>query len=139
MRASTLRTCAAAAAVPAALVVIAHLAYLWHQHPSSTYRQTTAFTHGIGLAAILAAVLAAGWIAQWLDGETAHVLAGVVATIGTIGVLAHLADDWRAGTNAIRSVHVLLVHFALLALIAVTYQVIKRIEDGRRTPDTRTR
>ena len=139
MRASTVRTCAAAAAVPAALVVIAHLAYLWHQHPSSTYRQTTAFSHGIGLAAILAAVLAAGWIGQWLDGETPHVLAGVIATVGTIAVLAHLADDWRAGTGAIRSVHILLVHFALLALIAVAYQIIKRVEDGRITPDAGAR
>lgn len=139
MRASTVRTCAAAAAVPAALVVIAHLAYVWQQHPSSAYRQTTAFSHGIGLAAILAAVLAAGWIAQWLDGETPHVWAGVVATVGTIGVLAHLADDWRAGPDAIRSVHILLVHFALLALIAVAYRVIKRVEDGRSTTGARSR
>jgi hypothetical protein len=139
MRASTVRTSAAAAAVPAALVVIAHLAYVWHQHPSSADRQTTAFAHGIGLAAILAAVLAAGRISQWLEGETPHVLAGVVATLGTIAVLAHLADDWRAGTDAIRSVHILLVHFALLALIAVAYQVIGRMEDGRSTARARVR
>jgi hypothetical protein len=130
MRASTVRTCAAAAAVPAVLVVIAHLAYVWHQHPSSADRQTSAFAHGIGLAAILAAVLAAGRIAQWLEGETPHVWAGVVAGVGTIAVLAHLADDWRAGTGAIRSVHILLVHFALLALLAAAYQVISRVEDA---------
>ncbi len=57
----------------------------------------------------------------------------MIGTVGTIAVLAHLADDWRAGTDAIRSVHILLVHFALLALIAVAYQVIKRVEDGRST------
>jgi hypothetical protein len=131
MRASTVRTCAAAAAVPAVVVVIAHLAYVWHRHPSSADRQTSAFAHGIGLAAILAAVLAAGRIAQWLDGDTPHVWAGVVAEVGTIAVLAHLADDWRAGTAAIRSVHILIVHFALLALLAVAYRVIGRLEDAR--------
>ena len=139
MRASTVRTCAAAAAVPAVLVVVAHLAYVWHQHPSSADRQASAFTHGIGVAAILAAVLAAGWIAQWLDGDTPHVWAGIVAGAGTIAVLAHLADDWRAGSDAIRSVHILLVHFALLALIAVAYQVIRRFEDGRSATNARTR
>jgi hypothetical protein len=139
MRASTVRTCAAAAAVPAVLVVIAHLAYVWHQHPSSADRQASAFVHGMGLAAILAAVLAAGRIAQWLDGETPHVWAGAVATAGTIAVLAHLADDWRAGTGAIRSVHILVVHLALLALIAVAYQVIRRVEDAHSTPDARPR
>ena len=60
MRASTVRTCAAAAAVPAVLVVIAHLAYVWRLHPASADRQSAAFAHGVGLAAILAAVLAAG-------------------------------------------------------------------------------
>jgi hypothetical protein len=139
MRASTVRTCAAAAAVPAALVVLAHLAYVWQQHPASADRQTSAFAHGIGMAAILAAVLAAGRIAQWLEGETPHVWAGAVAAVGTIAVLAHLADDWRAGTGAIRSVHILVVHFALLALIAVAYRVIGRVEDAHRTQDARRR
>jgi hypothetical protein len=139
MRASTVRTCAAAAAVPAALVVLAHLAYVWQQHPSSADRQTSAFAHGIGMAAILAAVLAAGRIAQWLEGETPHVWAGAVAAVGTIAVLTHLADDWRAGTGAIRSVHILVVHFALLALIAVAYRVISRVEDAHRMQDARRR
>ena len=116
MRASTVRTCAAAAAVPAALVVIAHLAYVWHQHPSSADRQTTAFTHGIGLAAILAAVLAAGDRAV-ARGRARHVLAGVVAMVGTIAVLAHLADDWRDGRR--RSSLVALLHAARWAALAV--------------------
>ena len=84
-------------------------------------------------------MLAAGWIAQWLDGDTPHVWAGIVAGAGTIAVLAHLADDWRAGSDAIRSVHILLVHLALLALIAVAYQVIRRFEDGRSTGNAHTR
>ena len=98
MRPATVRTCAAAAAVPAALVVIAHLAYVWQLHPASADRQSAAFAHGVGLAAILAAVLAAGRVAQWLDGESAHVWPGVIGIVATIAVLAHLADDWSAGS-----------------------------------------
>jgi hypothetical protein len=130
MRASTVRTCAAAAAVPATLVVIGHLAYVWEKHPSSSYRQTSAFSHGIGLAAILAVVLAAGRIAQWLDGDTPHVWAGIFGAAATIAVLAHLADDWRPGGAAVSSVHTLVVHFALLALIYVAVRVISRLEDA---------
>jgi hypothetical protein len=130
MRAATVRTCAAAAAVPAVLVVIAHLAYAWQLHPSSADRQSAAFSHGVGLAAILAAVLAAGRVALWIDGEAAHVWAGVVGAFATIAVLAHLADDWRAGSAAVRSVHILVVHLAALVAIAAAVWVIGRLEDA---------
>jgi hypothetical protein len=130
MQASTVRTYAAAAAVPAVLVVIAHLAYIWHNHPSSAYRQSSAFTHGIAMAVILAAVLAAGRVALWLDGETRHVWAGVVGIVATIAVLTHLADDWRGGGAAVSSVHILVVHFTALVLIVVAVLVIGRLEDA---------
>jgi hypothetical protein len=130
MRASTVRTCAAAAAVPAVLVVIGDLAYVWQHHPSSAYRQSSAFTHGIALAAVLAAVLAAGRVALWLEGETRHVWAGIVGIVATIAVLTHLADDWRGGGAAISSVHILVVHFAALALIVIAVLVIGRLEDA---------
>ena len=99
--------CAAAAAVPAVVVVIAHLAYVWQLHPASADRQSAAFAHGVGLAAILAAVLAAGRVAHWLDGESAHVWPGVIGITATIAVLAHLADDWSAGSAAVRNVRIL--------------------------------
>src|SRR6266702_2375673 len=127
MRASTVRTCTAAAAVPAVLVVIAHLAYVWQLHPASGDRQTAAFSHGVGLAVIRAAVLVAGRVAMWLDGEATHVWAGVVGAFATIAVLAHLADDWRAGSAAVRSVHILLVHLAALVVIAVAVFVVGRL------------
>ena len=130
MQASTVRTYTAAAAVPAVLVVIAHLAYVWHNHPASAYRQSSAFTHGIAMAAILAAVLAAGRVALWLDGETRHVWAGVVGIVATIAVLTHLADDWRPGGAAVSSVHTLVVHFTALVLILVAVLVIGRLEDA---------
>jgi hypothetical protein len=128
MRASTVRTYAAAAAVPAMLVVIAHLAYVWQQHPSSADRQSSAFSHGVGLAAILAGVLAAGRLAQWLEGRSARLWPGVIGVIASIAVVAHLADDWRAGSAAVSSVHILLVHLALLIAIAVVAFVAGRLE-----------
>jgi hypothetical protein len=131
MRASTIRTYAAVAAVPAAAVVIVHLAYVWNTHPSSADRQSAAFAHGIGLAAILAAVLAAARVAQRLEGRSTHVWAEVVAVLATIAVLAHLADDWRAGSTAISSVHVLTLHLGLLAATAAGAFAVARVESAR--------
>jgi hypothetical protein len=131
MRPATVRTCAAAAAVPAALVVIAHLAYVWRLHPASADRQSAAFAHGVGLAAILAAVLVAGRVAQWLDGESARVWPGAIGIVATVAVLVHLADDWRAGSEAVRNGSILLAHAALLAAIAVVAFVAGRLEPPR--------
>jgi len=128
MRASTVRTYAAAAAVPAMIVVLAHLAYVWRQHPSSADRQTSAFGHGIGLAVILAAVLAAGRLAQYLEGASARLWPGVIGVVGTIAVLAHLADDWSTGSAAVRSPRILLEHVALLSLVALAAWIAGRFE-----------
>jgi hypothetical protein len=128
MRASTLRTYAAAAAVPAVIVVLAHLAYAWEQHPASADRQSTAFAHGIGIAAVLAAVLAAGRVAQWLEGASARLWPGVIGVVGSIAVLAHLADDWSAGSAAVRSVRILVEHLAALALVALAAWIADRLE-----------
>src|SRR4029079_7957650 len=116
MRARTVRTYAAAAAVPAMVVVLAHLAYVWQQHPSSADRQSSAFGHGIGLAVILAVVLAARRGAQFLEGGSARLWPGVIGVVGTIAVLAHLADDWSAGSAAVRSPRILLEQLARLGL-----------------------
>lgn len=128
MRAERVRTYAAAAAVPAVIVILAHLAYAWEQHPSSADRQTTAFGHGIALAVILAALLAAGRLAQWREGASARLWPGVIGVVGTIAVLAHLADDWSAGSAAVRSVRILLEHLAALALVALAAWVAARLE-----------
>ena len=123
-----MRTYAAAAAVPAMIVVLAHLAYVWQEHPSSADRQTSAFGHGIGLAVILAAVLAAGRLAQYLEGASARLWPGVIGVVGTIGVLAHLADDWSSGSAAVRSPRILLEHLALLGLVALAAWIAGRFE-----------
>ena len=133
MQAERVRTYAAAAAVPAVVVVLAHLAYAWEQHPSSADRQSTAFAHGIALAVILAAVLAAGRLAQWLEGASTRLWPGVVGVVGAIAVLAHLADDWSAGSAAVRSVRILAEHLAALALVALAAWVAGRLEARVRT------
>jgi hypothetical protein len=131
MQSSNVRTYAAAAAVPAVVVVIAHLAYVWNQHPASADRQSAAFAHGVGLAAILAAVLTAGRVAQWLDGESERVWPGVLGIVASIAVLAHLADDWSAGSAAVSNVRTLVVHAALLAAIALAAWIAGRLEGTR--------
>src|SRR5712691_12049356 len=95
MEARSLRTYAAVAAVPAALVVIAHLAYVWHAHPADADRRASAFDHGIALAALLAGVLAAGRLALRIEGRARHVWADIIGIAGGIAVLAHLAAAWR--------------------------------------------
>jgi hypothetical protein len=131
MSASSVRTCAAAAAVPASLVVLGHLAYVWNRHPDTADRQSAAFAHGIALAGILAAVLVAGRAAQWLEGSTRQFWGEAVGVVATIAVLAHLADAWRAGYSAISSVHVLWVHLAALAATAAAVVLVRRAERGR--------
>jgi hypothetical protein len=126
------RTCTAAAAVPAMVVVIAHLAYVWQEHPSSAARRDSAFSHGVGLAAILAAVLAAARVAQWLEGSSRLVWPGVIGVVGGIAVLSHLADDWRPGGAAVSSVHILLLHLALFLAVAAAAYVAGRLEDAAR-------
>lgn len=114
-------------------VVIAHLAYEWQQHPAAADRQSTAFSHGVGLAAILAAALAAGRLAQWLEGGSERLWPGVVGILGTVAVLAHLASDWRPGAEAVRSVHILLVHLGLLIAVALGAFVAGRLEAAARS------
>jgi hypothetical protein len=54
--AANLRTYTAAAGVPAALVVLLHLALDWNGADGITGRRDLAFSHGVALAAVLAAV-----------------------------------------------------------------------------------
>ena len=129
MDARSLRTYAIAAAVPAAAVIIGHLAWAWHAHPSSADRQATAFDHGIALAAILAATLVAGRAALWLEGRAARVWSDAVALIGAVAILAHLAAAWR--DEGVGDVGVAVVHAAALGALAVTVNVIRAFEEQR--------
>ncbi|HEY7259581.1 MAG TPA: hypothetical protein VH459_10945 [Gaiellales bacterium] len=130
MDARSLRTYAIAAAVPAAVVIIGHLAWAWHAHPSSADRQAAAFDHGVALAAILAATLVAGRAALWLEGRAWHVWSDTAAVIGAVAILAHLAAAWR--DEGVGDVGVAFVHVAALGGLAVTVNLIRAFEEPRR-------
>jgi hypothetical protein len=134
--ARSLRTYVTAAAVPAALVILGHLAWAWHAHPASAERQSEAFDHGVALALILAAVLAAGRIALWLEGRIRHVWADTAAVVGAIAILAHLASAWR--DDGVGDLGVGFVHAALLGALAVTANLIRAVEERREDRRART-
>jgi hypothetical protein len=127
--ARSLRTHATAAAVPAALVILGHLAWVWHAHPASADRQAEAFDHGVALALILAAVLSAGRIALWLEGRARHVWADTAAVVGAIAILAHLAAAWR--DEGVGDLGVAFVHAAALGALTVTVNLVRAFEDRR--------
>jgi hypothetical protein len=128
--ARSLRTYATAAAVPAALVILGHLAWAWHAHPASVDRQSAAFDHGLAVAAILAGTLAAGRVALWMEGRTRYVWADALAVIGAIAVLAHLAVAWR--DEGVGDVGVAVVHAATLGALAVVVNIVRAFEEPRR-------
>lgn len=115
MDARSLRLYAAVAAIPAVLVVVAHLAYVWNVHPASADRRAAAFDHGIALAAILAAVIAAGRIAL-RAGRPVAAATDVAVTVCAIAVLAHLASEWRF--HSVGDTGILAEHLGALAVVA---------------------
>ena len=131
MDARSLRTYAIAAAVPAAAVIIGHLAWEWHAHPSSADRQSAAFDHGLGLAAILAGTLVAARAALWIEGRIWHPWADAAAVVGDVAILAHLAAAWR--DEGVGDVGVAVVHAAALGALVVTVNVIRAFEEQRRS------
>ena len=116
--------------MPAALVILGHLAWAWHAHPASADRQSAAFDHGLAVAAILAATLAAGRVALWMEGRTRYVWADALAVIGAIAVLAHLAVAWR--DEGVGDVGVAVVHAAALGALAVVVNIVRAFEEPRR-------
>ena len=130
MDARSLRLYATVAAIPAVLVIVAHLAYVWNAHPASADRRAAAFDHGIALAAILAAVLAVGRIALRL-GRPGAAAADVAVTVGAIAVLVHLASEWRF--HSVGDAGILAEHLGALAVIAAA-GVISHRRTGRSRP-----
>ena len=117
MTAATVRTTTAAAAVPAALVVLGHLALEWNGADGYAARRTLAFEHGIALAVVLAAVLAAARLATALERGAGEPIADATGIAGTMAVLAHLAWVWRDNSNMLARLDVTVTH--ILALVAV--------------------
>jgi hypothetical protein len=127
--ARSLRTYATAAAVPAGLVILGHLAWAWYAHPASTDRRAAAFDHGIAVAVILAATLAAGRFALWLEGRVRHVWADATGVVGAIAILAHLAMAWR--DEGVGEVSIAVVHAVALGALAVVVNLMRAFEERR--------
>jgi hypothetical protein len=123
------RTYTTAAAVPAAVVILGHLAWQWHAHPASTDRQATAFDHGLALAVILAVTLTAGRIALWLEGRSRHVWADALGVVGGIAILAHLAAAWR--DDGVGDLSVGVVHAAAIGALAVVVNLVRAFGEPR--------
>lgn len=131
MTAAGLRTYTAAAAVPAALVVLAHLAYEWNRAAGFTARRDLAFSHGVALAVVLAAVLIASRFAMHLETGAGAPLADTVAVVGTVAVLADMARLWRDGSNPLYRFGLTASHVAALLVIALVSLAIARREARR--------
>jgi hypothetical protein len=121
----------AAAAVPAALVVLAHLAYEWNGAAGFTARRDLAFSHGVALALVLAAALIAARYAQHLETGAGAPLADAVAIVGSVAVLAHLARVWRDSSDPLHRFGITVEHIVALALVALASLLIARRETAR--------
>lgn len=131
MTAAGLRTYTAAAAVPAALVVLAHLAIEWNRADGFTARRDLAFSHGVALAVVLAALLIASRFAMHLETGSGAPLADAVAVIGTVAVLADMARLWRDGSNPLYRLSLTASHIAALLVVALVTLAIARWEARR--------
>jgi hypothetical protein len=127
--ARSLRTYTTAAALPAAVVILGHLAWAWYAHPASVDRRSAAFDHGLAIAAILAATLAAARIALWMEGRARYLWADAVGVVGTIAILAHLAVAWR--DDGVGDVGVAVAHAVALGALAVGVNLIRAFEHPR--------
>ena len=121
MTGASVRTYSTAAGVPAALIVLGHLAVEWNGANGFAARRDLAFTHGVALAIVLAALLAASRFATHIETGGGAPLADTVAIAGTVGVLANLARVWRDNSNPLDRFQITVGHtLALLAVAGVT-------------------
>jgi hypothetical protein len=129
--AASLRTYSTAAAIPACLVVLAHLALEWNGANGYSGRRDLAFSHGVALAILLAAVLAASRFALHIERGGGAPLADTVGIAGTVAVLANLARVWRDNSNPLDRVQVTAGHIAALLVVAAVTQGLGQWERSR--------
>ena len=115
--------------MPAAVVILGHLAWVWYAHPASADRRAAAFDHGLAVAAILAATLVAGRIALWMEGRARYLWADAVGVVGAIAIVAHLAAAWR--DEGVGDVGVAVVHAVALGALAVGVNLVRAFEQRR--------
>lgn len=131
--AANLRTYTAAAGVPAALVVLLHLALDWNGADGITGRRDLAFSHGVALAAVLAAVLISSRVALHLETGAGAPVADAVAVIGSVAVLANLARVWRDGSDPLHRFSITVAHITALLVVALVSNLVARREQRRRS------
>ena len=132
MSPSSVRTYSAIAGIPAALVVLLHLALVWGDSSGVEAHRHLAFNHGIALAAVLAALLICSRVALHLETGSGAPFADSVAIVGSVIVLAHLARVWRDGSDPLRRFGLTLEHISALAAVALVALLIAHHEAGRR-------
>ena len=132
MKASSVRTYSAIAGIPAALVVVAHLALVWGDTSGIEAHRQLAFNHGIALAAVLGGLLICSRIALHIESGAGAPIADSVAIVGAVAVLAHLARVWRDGSNPLHRFGLTAEHIAALAAVALISLAIARRETRRR-------
>jgi hypothetical protein len=129
MTPSSIRTMAAAAALPAALVVLIHLAVVWNGADGFAERRHIAFAHGIALAAVLGLALAAGRFALKLERGRGTPVADAIAIAGSLVVLGHLAWVWRDGLVPDKEIAVTLGHLLALAGVVAAAMIVRAMEN----------
>jgi hypothetical protein len=129
--AAGLRTSTAAAAVPAALVVLGHLAVEWNGAHGFSARRDLAFSHGVALAILLSALLIASRVAMHLETGAGAPLADTVAVVGTVAVLADMARVWRDGSNPLYRFSITASHIAALLVVGLVSIAVARAEARR--------
>ena len=133
MKAANLRTYTAAAGVPAALVVLLHLALTWNGAEGISGRRDLAFSHGVALAAVLAAVLISSRVALHIETAAGAPVADAIAIIGSVAVLANLARVWRDGSNPLHGFGITVAHIAALLVVGAISNLVARREQRRRS------
>ena len=131
MTAGSLRTYSTAAAIPACLIVLGHLAVEWNGANGFGARRDLAFSHGVALAIVLAVLLAASRFALRIERGDGAPLADTAAIAGTVAVLANLARVWRDNSNPLDRVQVTAGHIAALLVVAGAVQALARWERTR--------
>jgi peptidoglycan/LPS O-acetylase OafA/YrhL len=131
--AANLRTYTAVAGVPAALVVLLHLALDWNGADGISGRRDLAFSHGVALAVVLAVVLISSRVALHIETGAGAPVADAVAVVGSVAVLANLAHVWRDGSDPLHRFGITVAHISALLLVAAVSNLVARREQRRRS------
>jgi len=113
--------------------VLLHLALDWNGADGITGRRDLAFSHGVALAVVLAAVLISSRVALHIETGAGAPVADAVAIIGSVAVLANLARVWRDGSDPLHRFSITVAHITALLVVALVSNLVARREQRRRS------